>query len=154
MKRIIQILLLLTYAVWLVACYWLFSFQYSPGFFRYHLGTRLPFLALSLLVVVVAPISGYWAISRVLLGRISVVRAALRHVCVSAAPVALFFGVSVVWKALSRRSGRLMIEADEAMGIGIDFMVCIGVVLLSYIIVGGALVFLRITRRKKRPEEY
>jgi hypothetical protein len=153
MKRIVQILLLLGYAVWLAACFWLFSFQYSSSFFRYHLDTRLPFLALSLLVVVVAPLSGYWAISRVLRGRSSVVGAALRHALVSAAPVALFFGVSVVWKALSRHSRSLMIEADEAMGIGIDFMICIGVVLLSYFIVGGALVFLRITGHGKLGSE-
>lgn len=79
--------------------------------------------------------------------------AALRHALVSAAPVALFFGVSVVWKALSRHSRSLMIEADEAMGIGIDFMICIGVVLLSYFIVGGALVFLRITGHGKLGSE-
>jgi hypothetical protein len=154
MKKLARALLLVLFAVWVAVWFWFFSFQYSPGFFQYHLDTRLPFLALSLLAVVVAPLSGYFFISRTVRGVLNASRAALFHALVSAAPLGLFWCVSAAWVAVARHGGRLAFEADEAMGRGIDFMVCVGVVLLSYFVVGAVLLvsaFVRGRKRMRRP---
>lgn len=145
----IRAFLHLLFAVWTAAWFWFFSFQYSSGFFRYHLVSRLLFLALSLLVVAVAPLSGALFISRAVRKKLKPGRAALLHALVSAAPLGLFWSVAVVWVAVARHGGRLAFEADEAMGRGIDFMVCVGVVLLFYLIVGAVLLALVVIRRGK-----
>ena len=145
-------MLALGFALWVVAWFWFFSFQYSSGFFRYHLDTRLPFLALSILVVIVAPLSGYWWLKQFLRYRIGGVRAVVYHALVSAAPLALFGCVHASWLSLANRTGRTAFEADEAMGIGINFIVCTNVVLLSYVLVGIAMIVVGISRHKKNQQ--
>jgi hypothetical protein len=145
----VRALLLVLYAVWMAFWFWFFSFQYGSGFFQYHLDTRLPFLALSLLAVAVAPLSGYFFISCVGRGAMGIGRASLFHVLASTAPLGLFGCVSAVWMAVASYGGRPAFEADEAMGIGIDFMVCVGVVLLSYLVVGPVIMALAFFRSRK-----
>lgn len=42
MNTALSMLLLLGVMIWLAAWFWFLTFQFSSGFFKYHLGTRLP----------------------------------------------------------------------------------------------------------------
>ena len=145
----IRALLLTVFVAWVAGWFWVFSFAYSDSFFEYHLETRLPFLLLALLAVSVPPLSGFAVLKRFLAAKLPAVRARLVHLFVTSLPIALFWAVYAAWVALARGFGRLAFEADEAMGIGIDFAICIGVVAVANVTLWLALSVISV-RRKTR----
>ena len=140
MNRFYQVLLILAFGAWMAFWFWAFTFQFSSSFFRYHLDSRVPITAMALLAVAVAPLSGYRAITRSIHRKCGPIQAVGVHLLVSAVPIGLFWGVTTLWVVLARRLGSLAFEADEAMGYGIDFMLCFGVFLASNMIVVGTLI--------------
>jgi hypothetical protein len=116
--------------VWLAFWFWAFSFAYSDGFFRYERCSRLPVFAAALLGAVVIPGSARRAWRRRTLWAALV--AHLAGVVCGLAPLALVSALS------SRLPGPCRLSADDAMGAGIDFMLLVGVSLLSTVALVGA----------------
>lgn len=137
----IRYLLILSYIAWLAAWFWTFSFGFSQSFFSYHLATRIPVLILALFAVAVPPLACYWTIRRAMEGHWSLAKAVAVNLAANAAPLLFFWGVLAVWVNLARASGHNAFEADEAMGNGITFMLCVAVSLafglLVPLILGG-----------------
>lgn len=135
MNRLSQLLLILVFSAWMIFWLWAFTFQYSLSFFQHHLATRIPITSIALLAVAVAPLSAYRAIGHTIRRKSGPISSICWHLLVSGAPVGLFWGVTFLWVILSRRAGKLAFEADEAMGYGINFMLCFWVFLTSNLIV-------------------
>jgi hypothetical protein len=127
MAKMLRPALFVAFLAWMAIWFWAFSLAYSSSFFQYDLGTRLPFLFLSLLAVAVPPPSSYWVVSRTIRMKSSATRAGLINLVVSALPLLLFSAVYFLWVYLFQGPGRVAFEADEAMAIGIDFALCMGV---------------------------
>lgn len=139
MNRRLQILLTLVFVAWMIFWFWAFTFQYSLSFFQHHLGTRIPITSMALLAVAVAPLSAYRAIARTIRRKSKPISSICWHLLVSAVPFGLFWIVTTLWVLLARRAGRLAFEADEAMGFGIDFMLCLWVFVTSNLVVACTL---------------
>ena len=143
-KRNSDILLLIVLAGWVAAWFWVFSFGYSNGFFRYHLETRIPFLILSLIAVSVAPVSTFLCWRRYAAGRIGRLRTLLTNLGITLVPLAMFWLSFLALRFVpGPMAGHVLIEADEAMGIGIDFGLCVGVVLIFNILLAIAVAIRR-----------
>jgi hypothetical protein len=109
---------------WLTFWFWAFSFAYSDSYFEYDPRSRIPVFATALLGAMAVAGSGYFAWTR----QPTLLRALGLHGCgvaIGLAPLAL---TSLV---LSRAPGRWHLEADDAMGAGIDFSILVGLSLAS-----------------------
>ena len=139
-KRFFPLFIIL-YLAWLASWFWVFSFGFSSHFFEYHLGTRVPVLIMALVSVAVPPLSAYWAIRRVGQGILGPAKAILFNLALCSAPLALFIGVLSLWVTLARSTGHQAFEADEALGNGITFMLCVvaalGVALAVPLVLGA-----------------
>ncbi len=147
MRRRLRTFLIVAFIVWMGGWFWAFSFAYSSSFFKYHLGTRLPFLVLALVAVTVPPLSGYWAVTRTLRRKISVIRAVGLNLGFSGLPLSVFWVVHAIWLKLGTGPGRSAFEADEAMGVGIDFLLCLTVFVATNGTVMCILALLSLLRR-------
>jgi len=143
-------LLALTYAAWLAAWFWIFSFGFTTSYFTYHLGSRIPVLLLALLAIAVPPFSCAWTIRRALNGTLGPIRAILLNLALSGAPLLLFLGVLATWIKLVRLAGGIAFEGDEALGHGIVFLVCGAVVLAAILIVPLLLGAVALRRHRRR----
>jgi len=147
MNRFWQFFLVVSFIVWMTAWFWVFSFAFSSSFFKYHLETRLPSLFLALFSVAVAPLSAYRAISRTIGKSSTALKAYRAHLVISGVPIFLFWAVHALWVAAARILGSHAFEADEAMGVGIDFYLCLTVFLAVDLIVACVLLAWRTTRK-------
>lgn len=150
MIKMLRPALFIAFLAWMAIWFWAFSFAYSSNFFQYHLGTRLPFLFLSLLAVAVPPLSSYWVLSRTIRMKSSATRAGLVNLVISALPLLLFLGVYFLWVFLFQGPGRVAFEADEAMAIGIDFALCVGVFVATNVILWLVIVGIKLFGRRDR----
>jgi hypothetical protein len=129
--------LALAYLGWLGFWFWAFSFAYSDSFFRYNLATRLPVLLLALGAVAVPPWSAWVVLRKAHSGAWSKVAAWASHLVVTALPLALFWGLVTAAVLTARAFGRNAFSADDAMGVGIDFMLCAAVVVAFDVAIGA-----------------
>lgn len=139
MKTFYRIVLIGLFLAWMAGWFWIFTFAFSSGFFKYHLDTRLPILFLALLAVAVPPLSGYWAINRTIRQKIHPARSFFLNLLLSGLPVFGFWAVFALWVKIAHGFGKVPFEADEAMGNGIDFMLCLAVYIASNIVVAFTL---------------
>jgi hypothetical protein len=116
--------------------FWAFSLAYSSGFFRYHHHTRLPLLAAALLCVVALPASALVQWRRVRRGDASAPAALVAHGLTTLAALALPFGLTL---AFSRAPRPWHLEADEAMGAGLDNLALLLVAVACALVLGVAL---------------
>ncbi len=122
--------------LWLGFWFWAFSFAYGPGFFEFHRHTRIPHLVASLVCVAVVPASALAAWGRVREGRSSALGALVIHglTSVGALVPPLFLPI-----LFAKASGPWRLEADDAMGMGIDNAILIGIALVSLVVLVIAL---------------
>jgi hypothetical protein len=125
------------YAAWLGVWFWAFSFAYSGSFFSYNLATRLPVLLLTLGVVAVPPLSAWWVLRKCSGGTWSKAKAWLVNLGVTALALAAFWTLMVAANLIASAFGRRAFSADDAMGVGIDFMLCVAVVVAFNAAVGA-----------------
>ncbi len=131
LKLLLFALLWIVFLTWMAGWFWAFSFAYSDRFFRYNLGSRLPFLLPALLAVALPPLSGWAVLRRFFRRTLSALKASLVHLIVTIVPLALYWAVYGFTVVRAKSSDRIAFEADEAMGIGIDFALCIGVFVVA-----------------------
>ena len=104
---------------WAAFVFWTFSYSFSSSFFRYNQPARFaPFLA-AWLGAMVFPVSAVHQWLRVLRAATSRLRAWLTHVAVSALALLPLVAVASVLRVLP---APWKPPADDAMGIGIDFL--------------------------------
>jgi hypothetical protein len=74
------------------------------------------------------------------------------HLVVTALPLAAFWGLVSAAVLVARAFGRNAFSADDAMGVGIDFMLCAAVVVAVDVAIGAWLLgsHLYATRPKRR----
>jgi hypothetical protein len=135
--------LVAAFACWCAFWFWAFSFAYSPGFFRYHAHTRIPTLIAALIAMAVVPVSAFAQWRSVRSGKRGRLVALLLHVATTCCLLAIPFGLT--W-LLSRATGPWHLEADEAMGAGIDNALLLLVSVVCAVVLGVLLVARTIER--------
>lgn len=150
MQRIIRILLVVAFIGWMVGWSQALGFSFSSSFFRYHSGSRLPILVMALLAVAVPPLSGYWAVTRTIRKEIGAIKACFINLVISGLPLVISWSVLTLWIMIARRAGKLAFEADDAMGIGIQFLFCQAAFLASNLAVVCIVVVWNLLKRNSR----
>jgi len=130
---------------WAVFWFWAFSFAYSDSFFLYDRHARVPTFVAALVTAVLVPVSAaiQWrAVSR---GRNAFMAFGLHAVsCVAA------LSLLPIVSGLLRRAGEpWRLSADDAMGVGIDFLLLLGIAIASGLVLAVAL-FVRSRARTRR----
>ena len=141
--------LVVAFLAWMAGWFWTFGYSFSSNFFRHNLDSRFPLVFMKLLAVAVPPLSGYWAVTRTIGHKMGAIKAFLVNLAVSAVPLLVFAAVLEIWLAIARRQGELAFEADEAMGIGIDFLFCQAAFLATNLIVASTLVAWQLIERNR-----
>jgi len=121
---------------WGAFWFWAFSWQYSSSFFRYSLASRLPaFLAMLGAAVALAWSAGrqWWRFRR---GERSRLAAFGRHLLATGVALGVPFGVLAALR-LGPRS--LRPSADDAMGIGLDYLAVLAIAIAAALVLGVAL---------------
>lgn len=132
-QRIIAILL---FAGWAGLWFWAFSFAYSDGFFLYDRHSRIPIFVAALAAAILIPISAVVQWKRYDKARRGGVRTLLTHVATCLVILAV---PSAVFSALARAPRPWRLEADDAMGAGIDFLLLCSIAILSIGVLGVAI---------------
>jgi len=125
---------------WAVFAFWLFSFSYSDGYFRYSLASRLPLFLMAFALAVVIPGSAAWQWRRAHLAQTTRLRAWLAHAVACVVGFVPFFLVTAV---LVRLPYRWRLSADDAMGAGIDFLLLLAIAIVSGVALAVALALTR-----------
>ena len=112
---------------WLGFWFWAFSFAYSDSFFRYDSCSRSSVFAAALFGAAAVPASACRAWRR----HRSILRALAAH---AAGLVVALLPLALVSHALSRVSGPCHLEADDSMGAGIDFLILVGIAIVSLLV--------------------
>ncbi len=99
--------------------------------------------------IAVPPLSGYWAIIHTLEGKVRALKAFFVSLVISGLPLLLFWAICAILISVARKAGRLAFEADTAMGIGIDFLLCMLVFLLTNLAVLICLLAVSFLRKNK-----
>lgn len=121
---------------WALFCIWLFSFSFSDRFFEYNLPSRLPPFLAAVASAMAIPVSGVRQWLRARHGKVTRLRAWMTHVIASAASMLPFVLVVAIG---SKAPTPWRPSADDAMGLGIDFVMLIGIGLVSLLLCGLAL---------------
>jgi hypothetical protein len=148
-KIAVRVLLIGALVGWIAVWLPVFGLSFSPSIFQYHRGTRLPALILSLLAIAVPPVSGYWAVTRTIWRKAGALRAFGTNLVVSGAPVFLYWSYHAIVLHLARKKGELAFEADEAMGIGIIYLLCVAIFVGLNVVVGIVLIGIQVMRRRR-----
>jgi len=104
---------------WVGFWFWAFSFGYSDSFFEYDPWTRLPLLGAAVWGAATLPVAAHLAWR----SRPSLLRA-LAVYCAGVCGALIPLGFTSF--VLSRSRGRWHLQADDAMGAGIDFLILVG----------------------------
>lgn len=133
---------------WTTFWFWAFSFAYSDSFFVYNRHSRIPTFVAALLIAVLIPWSAAlqgWRFARS--GRRGML-AILAHLGTCLVLLACLPAVSGVL----RRSGPpWRASADDAMGVGIDFLMLLGLAVVSVIVLGAPVAVTSLRQRGRRP---
>lgn len=105
--------------LWVGLWFWAFSFGYSDSYFRYDPWVRLPVLGAAVWGAAALPVAAHlaWRSRRSLLRSLAVYGGGVGSALI---PLGLTSFV------LSRSRGRWHLQADDAMGAGIDFLILVG----------------------------
>jgi ankyrin repeat protein len=113
---------------WSAFWFWAFSFAYSDSFFEYNRHTRIAAFVAVLLSAILLPISAvYWWLRP----SASVFWPLLGHIATSLVVLALPAAVTAV---LSRADPPWHLSADDAMGVGIDYLFLLGIAIASLVV--------------------
>jgi branched-subunit amino acid ABC-type transport system permease component len=121
---------------WGAFWFWAFSWQYSSGFFRYDLAARLPPFLAMLAAAIALPWSAgrqWWRFRR---GERTRMAAFGRHLLATGAALGVPFGVVAAMRVAPRA---LRPSADDAMGIGLDFLAVLAIAITAALGLGVAL---------------
>jgi hypothetical protein len=102
---------------WVAFWFWAFSFAFSDSFFAYHRHTRIPLFVGAVLCASLLPLSAWLQWRSVADGSRSAVRALAWHMAASVVALCLPLALTFLF---SRAEGPWRLEADEAMGAGIN----------------------------------
>jgi cytochrome c oxidase assembly factor CtaG len=137
----------LLFVGWAIFWFWAFSFAYSDGFFLYNRHSRIPIFVAALVAAMLIPLSAVFQWRQYDKAGCSGLRSLLSHsatcLIILTAPVAVFW-------ALSRAQSPWRLEADDAMGAGIDFMLLLGITTLS-IVALAVTIAVQWHRRSQKP---
>ena len=125
---------------WTAFAFWLFSFAFSDGYFRFSLHSRLPVFLAAFAAGVAIPCSAAWQWHRAREGRTTRLRAWLGHALGCVLCLAPFVAVTAT---LSRLPSPWRLSGDDAMGAGIDFLMLVALAIASGVLLAGALVLTR-----------
>ena len=130
---------------WTAGWFWAFSFGFSDSFFEHNRHSRIPPLIAATLAAAGIFVSAAWQWRR----RGSILGALARHV----AGVVVAMGPFLILPALLKNAPRpWQPSADDAMGIGIDFLVLTALAIASAIVLPAALAVRNAWRsRSRRP---
>ena len=128
---------------WSALAFWAFSLSYSSSFFQYDLPSRLPPFLAAFAGAIAIPVSLRYQMRRVGAGLCPPLRAWLLH---AGASVAAVVPLALTAAVLSRVRGPMHLSGDDAMGVGLNFLMLVLVAVLSGIFLAIALL-----RRKTRP---
>lgn len=128
---------------WGAFWFWAFSWQYSSSFFRYDLASRLPAFLAMLGAAVALPWSAgrqWWRFRR---GERTRLGAFGRHLLATGVALGVPFGVVAAMRVAPRA---LRPSADDAMGIGLDFLAVLAIAITAALVLGVALASTRPAR--------
>jgi hypothetical protein len=123
---------------WISFWFWAFSFAFSSSFFTYNQHTRLPTFIAALFASCAIPASALIQWRSVVRNKRGSIAAFVRHVLCTMAALAVPFGISFVL-AKAPRPWRL--EADDAVGVGIDTAILLLVTAVCGVSLAAALWF-------------
>lgn len=132
-----------TLVAWGAFWFWAFSWQYSSSFFRYDLASRLPAFLAMLGAAVALPWSAgrqWWRYRR---GERTRRGAFGRHLLATGIALGVPFGVVAAMRVAPRA---LRPSADDAMGIGMDFLAVLAIAITAALALGVALASTRPAR--------
>jgi hypothetical protein len=121
---------------WGAFWFWAFSWQYSSSFFRYNLGSRLPAFLAMLSAAVALPWSAgrqWWRFRH---GERTRLAAFARHLLASGLALGVPFGIVAALRVGPRA---LRPSADDAMGIGLDYLAVLAIAIAAALVLGVAL---------------
>jgi len=118
---------------WSAFWFWAFSLAYSDSFFEYNRYARIPTFLAMLLAAILVPTSAFYWWRR---SSTSVFWSLFGHVATCLVVLAL---PAVVAAALARADRPWHLEADDAMGFGIDFLLLLGIAIASLVVLVGAI---------------
>jgi ABC-type xylose transport system permease subunit len=147
MQPIIAILLI---ACWAGFWFWAFSFSYSDGFFLYDRYSRIPIFITALIAAILIPVSAIVQWHRYEKSKHSGVQSFWVHTATCFAMVLVFF--AVFW-VLAKAPSPWRLEADDAMGAGIDLVLLVLVAILSIAVFGIALAVKRYRLKSRDVED-
>jgi len=121
---------------WTAFWFWAFSYSYSSSFFAYNRHTRITTFVAALITAVLIPVSASIQWRGAIRGRNGFVAFGL-HALSCAAAMSL---LPLVSGFLRRAERPWHLEADDAMGVGIDFLMLLGIAIASGVVLAIALV--------------
>jgi len=124
--------------LWGALAFWTFSLSYSSTFFHYDLPSRLPPFLAAFAGAIAIPVSARLQFQRATLKQSSRLRAWLFHLGAAFASTA---PLAVTAAVLSRVRGPMHLSGDDALGVGINFLLLVSVATLSVLFM--AVVFIR-----------
>jgi hypothetical protein len=132
---------------WTAFWFWAFSFAYSDGFFLYNRHARLPTFVAALVAAVAIPVSLVAQWDRFARRARGPVAALLAHAGCCLLALALAWGSFLV---LSRARPPWRLEADDALGVGIDLGILLVVGCFSLALLAAAIGVRSILRYRQR----
>ncbi|MFZ0792004.1 MAG: hypothetical protein WAM94_20515 [Chromatiaceae bacterium] len=138
------------FGAWIGFWAWAFSCAFSDSFFAYNLHARLPTFLAALLCVSVIPVSAVVAWRQVTQAKRRPVTALAIHLLTTIAALAVPLAVTY---ALARAPRPWRLEADDAMGVGIDNAALLLVATASVVVLTIVLAVRHARKQIVRPSE-
>jgi uncharacterized membrane-anchored protein len=126
---------------WTAFAFWAFSLSYSTSFFQYDLASRLPPFIAALAGAIAIPVSARHQLKRVSRNECSPMKGWLLH---AATCVAAVLPLALTAAILSRVPGPMHLSGDDAMGVGLNFLMLVLVAIVS-----GCLLAVMLMRRRR-----
>lgn len=142
----VRAILLVTYLAWAAFAFWVFSWSSSASFFEHDPWGRLPPFFAAYLAALVLPLSVWWQRRAVVVHARRPLVAWLLHAVVAAVSLV---PLAVVAGLMARAPEPFRVSADDSMGLGIDWLVLLGMAIASSVVLAIALVI----RRPARPPD-
>jgi len=126
---------------WTAFAFWAFSLSYSTAYFQYDLASRLPPFIAALAGAIAIPVSARYQLKRVGRNECSPIKGWLLH---AATCVAAVMPLALTAAILSRVPGPMHLSGDDAMGVGLNFLMLVLVAIVS-----GCILAVMLMRRRK-----
>jgi hypothetical protein len=131
------------FAVWIVLAFWAFSLGSSSSFFAYNLPSRLPPFLAAFAAAVALPVSAHLQWQRVTREKVTPLRGWLVHTAVAAGSLV---PLPVIAALLARAPRPWHLSGDDAMGVGIDFLLLLAAAGFSSVLLALAFLLARSER--------